>query len=416
MDESLLQAYVVYLGEHSHSSQLSPLEASKRATESHYELLGSSLMLLIKNSKEKVQDAIFYSYTHHINGFAAYLEVEEAMKVSGRACLRFSFRCCALREKVLFKHCFLFLWLEYPGVLSVIPNRGYTLHTTHSWEFLGLERDGRVPKHSLWRKARFGEDTIIANLDTGVWPEAQSFRDDDLGPIPSKWKGICQNDFDESFSCNRKLIGARYFNKAYEAVVGQLNDTFFSPRDYDGHGTHTLSTAAGGAVPGANIFGYGNGTAKGGSPRARVAAYKVCWPPVNGSECFDADIVAAFDAAIEDGVDVISVSLGGDPADYFRDGLAIGSFHAVRKGITVVCSAGNSGPQLATVSNLSPWMLTVGASTMNRQFPSSLIFDDKRVQVAFHHPPVLPLFSVHPYLIHIRFILISLFPFRSSST
>ena len=125
-------------------------------------------MLLIKNSKEKVQDAIFYSYTHHINGFAAYLEVEEAMKVSGRACLRFLFRCCALREKVLFNHCFLFLWLEYPGVLSVIPNRGYTLHTTHSWEFLGLERDGRVPKQSLWRKARFGEDTIIANLDTGI--------------------------------------------------------------------------------------------------------------------------------------------------------------------------------------------------------------------------------------------------------
>lgn len=43
MDESLLQAYVVYLGEHSHSSELSPLEASKRATESHYELLGSVL-------------------------------------------------------------------------------------------------------------------------------------------------------------------------------------------------------------------------------------------------------------------------------------------------------------------------------------------------------------------------------------
>nr|XP_009396094.1 PREDICTED: subtilisin-like protease SBT5.3 [Musa acuminata subsp. malaccensis] len=359
------QAYVVYLGEHSHSSELSPLEASKRATESHYELLGSVL-----EDKEKVQDAIFYSYTHHINGFAAYLEVEEAMKVS-----------------------------EYPGVLSVIPNRGYTLHTTHSWEFLGLERDGRVPKQSLWRKARFGEDTIIANLDTGVWPEAQSFKDDDLGPIPSKWKGICQNDFDESFSCNRKLIGARYFNKAYEVMVGPLNATFRSPRDYDGHGTHTLSTAAGGAVPGANIFGYGNGTAKGGSPRARVAAYKVCWPPVNGSECFDADIVAAFDAAIEDGVDVISVSLGGDPVDYFRDGLAIGSFHAVRKGITVACSAGNSGPQLATVSNLSPWMLTVGASTMNRQFPSSLILDNnKRIQGESLSPKGLPGNNAYPVI------------------
>ncbi|XP_065003697.1 subtilisin-like protease SBT5.3 [Musa acuminata AAA Group] len=351
------KAYVVYLGEHSHGSgSASSWEGSKRATESHYELLGSVL-----EDKEKVQDAIFYSYTHNINGFAAYLEEQVALKIS-----------------------------KYPGVVSVFPNRGYKLHTTRSWEFLGLERDGRVPKQSLWRKARFGEDTIIANLDSGVWPEAQSFKDDGLGPIPSKWKGICQNDFDESFSCNRKLIGARYFNKGYEALVGPLNATFKSPRDYDGHGTHTLSTAAGGFVPSANIFGYGNGTAKGGSPWARVAAYKVCWPPVNGSECFDADILAAFDAAIRDGIDVISVSLGGDPVDYFQDGLAIGSFHAVKKGITVVSSAGNSGPNLATVSNLSPWMFTVGASTMDRQFPSVIVFDDKRIKGESLSPKGLP--------------------------
>lgn len=182
----------------------------------------------------------------------------------------------------------------------------------------------------------------------------------------------------------RKLIGARYFNKGYEALAGPLNATLQSPRDYEGHGTHTLSTAAGAFVPGANIFGFGNGTAKGGSPRARVAAYKVCWPPVNGNECFDADILAAFDAAIGDGVDVLSVSLGGDPVDYFQDGLAIGSFHAVKNGIVVVCSAGNSGPKLSTVSNLSPWMLTVGASTMDRQFPTFLSFGDKRIKVSLH--------------------------------
>ena len=77
----------------------------------------------------------------------------------------------------------------------------------------------------------------------------------------------------------------------------------------------------------------GNGTAKGGSPKARVAAYKVCWPPINDSECFDADIMAAFDTAIHDGVDVLSVSLGGDPSNYFDDGLSIGAFHAVKHGI-----------------------------------------------------------------------------------
>lgn len=156
-----------------------------------------------------------------------------------------------------------------------------------------------------------------------------------------------------------------------------------STRDTDGHGTHTLSTAAGRLVPGANLFGYGNGTAKGGAPAAHAAAYKVCWRPVNGSECFDADIIAAFDAAIHDGVHVLSVSLGGSPADYFRDGLAIGSFHAARHGVTVVCSAGNSGPGAGTVSNTAPWLLTVGASTMDREFPAYLVLgNNKRIKVS----------------------------------
>jgi len=104
----------------------------------------------------------------------------------------------------------------------------------------------------------------------------------------------------------------------------------------------------------------------------------VCWRPVNGSECFDADIIAAFDAAIHDGVHVLSVSLGGSPAEYFRDGFAIGSFHAARHGVTVVCSAGNAGPAAGTVSNTAPWLLTVGASTMDREFPAYLVLDNKK--------------------------------------
>lgn len=175
----------------------------------------------------------------------------------------------------------------------------------------------------------------------------------------------------------RKLIGARYFNKGYATVVGPLNSTFNTPRDNEGHGSHTLSTAGGNFVAGASVFGLGNGTAKGGSPKARVAAYKVCWPPVGGNECFDADIVAAFDMAIHDGVDVLSVSLGGQPTPFFNDSVALGSFHAVKHGIVVVCSAGNSGPTPATVSNVAPWQITVGASTMDRDFRSYVILGNK---------------------------------------
>ncbi|XP_042500243.1 subtilisin-like protease SBT5.4 [Macadamia integrifolia] len=329
------KSFVVYFGAHSHGQKISP-SSLEVVSDSHYNFLASFV-----GSTQKAKDAIFYSYTSHINGFAATLEEEQANEIA-----------------------------KHPSVVSVFPNRGRQLHTTRSWDFLGLEKNGVVHRSSIWAKARYGEDTIIANLDTGLWPESKSFSDYGYGPIPSKWNGTCVDNSTNKVRCNRKLIGARYFNKGYAAAVGPLDSSNATARDSDGHGTHTLSTAGGDFVSGANVFGYGNGTAKGGSPKARVAAYKVCWPPVNGSECFDADILAAFDAAIQDGVDVISVSLGGDPGDYFTDGIAIGSFHAVKNGIVVVCSAGNSGPADGSVSNVAPWMITVGASTMDRQFPA----------------------------------------------
>lgn len=139
-----------------------------------------------------------------------------------------------------------------------------------------------------------------------------------------------------------------------------------SPRDFEGHGTHTLSTSGGNFVSGVDFFGLGRGTAKGGAPRARLAAYKVCW----SHGCSDADILAAFDAAINDGVDVISISISHAfflfVFPYFYDSIAIGSFHAVKHGIPVVGSAGNSGPSSETIQNMAPWLLTVAASTQDR--------------------------------------------------
>ncbi|EOA14961.1 hypothetical protein CARUB_v10028308mg [Capsella rubella] len=328
---ALKKSYIVYLGSHAHpTDQLSSAHLDGVA-HSHRTFLSSFV-----GSHQNANEAIFYSYKKHINGFAAVLDENEAAEIA-----------------------------KHPDVVSVFLNKGRKLHTTHSWNFMLLEKNGVVHKSSLWNKAGYGEDTIIANLDTGVWPESKSFSDEGYGPVPARWKGKCHKDV----PCNRKLIGARYFNKGYLAYTGlPSNASFETSRDYDGHGTHTLSTAAGNFVPGANVFGLGNGTASGGSPKARVAAYKVCWPPVNGAECFDADILAAIEAAIDDGVDVISASVGGDAGDYLNDGIAIGSFNAVKNGVTVVCSAGNSGPKPGTVSNVAPWIITVGASSMDREF------------------------------------------------
>ncbi|MQM21882.1 hypothetical protein Taro_054928, partial [Colocasia esculenta] len=323
-------SYVVYLGRHSYGREAS-MEDMKRAMDSHHSFLGSFL-----GSKEKAQEAMIYSYTKSINGFAAHLDEETAKEIS-----------------------------KSPEVISVFPNKLRKLHTVNSWEFLGLEKDGVVPDNSIWRRASYGRDVIIGNLDTGVWPESASFDDRGLGPVPSRWKGFCEEIADpkHKVTCNRKLIGARHF--------GQSNPggpfAFDSPRDFDGHGTHTLSTAGGALVRGANIFGIANGTAKGGSPGARVAAYKVC----DDRGCFDADILAGFDAAIHDGVDVLSVSLGGGPdGQYFSDSIAVGAFHAVETGISVVCSAGNDGPDNYTVSNGAPWLFTVAAGTAGREFVS----------------------------------------------
>ncbi|CAN1307525.1 Subtilisin-like protease SBT5.4 [Linum perenne] len=311
--------YIVYLGSHSHGggiAQLSnPDDVVQAVTQSHYTLLGSLI------GSERARDAMGYSYTWNINGFSAVLEEEEAAELSKR-----------------------------PGVVSVFLDRGRELHTTRSWDYMLLENNGAGHPGE--------EGTIVATLDTGVWPESKSFDDKGYGPVPSKWKGICQNNTKAGVPCN---------SKGYTRAGGKPEESFESARDSEGHGSHTLSTAAGNFVPQVKILNFTVGTAKGGSPKARVAAYKVCWPPIDGSGCFDSDILAAFDAAINDGVDVISVSLGGDPADYFEDSVAIGSFHAVRKGIDVACSAGNSGPALGTVSNIAPWITTVAASTLDRK-------------------------------------------------
>ncbi|GAV82229.1 Peptidase_S8 domain-containing protein/PA domain-containing protein [Cephalotus follicularis] len=148
----------------------------------------------------------------------------------------------------------------------------------------------------------------------------------------------------------------------------------------DGHGTHTASTVAGRHVANAAAFGgYGNGTASGGAPLAHLAIYKACWaipntPKVNGNTCFDEDMLAAIDDAIRDGVHILSISVGSaNPLPYTEDSIGIGALHAVKNNIVVACAAGNSGPTPSTLSNTAPWIITVGASSIDRMFFGPLL-------------------------------------------
>ena len=148
----------------------------------------------------------------------------------------------------------------------------------------------------------------------------------------------------------------------------------------DGHGTHTASTVGGRSVANVSALGgFAYGTASGGAPLARLAIYKVCWAipghsKADGNTCFMEDMLAAIDDAIGDGVHVLSLSIGTtQPVNYTDDGIAIGALHAIKKNIVVSCSAGNSGPGPGTLSNPAPWIITVGASSLDREFLSPVV-------------------------------------------
>ncbi len=170
------------------------------------------------------------------------------------------------------------------------------------------------------------------------------------------------------FACNSKLVGGEPFLETYNDVPDVEPDIYpDSARDSEGHGTHTASTAAGDIVASAPIFGVERGPISGVAPGAWVNSYKVCGP----DGCFSSDSVAAVEAALFDGVDVINFSISGG-SDPFSDPVELAFLDAYEAGIFVAASAGNSGPAAATADHLSPWVTTVGASTQTREFASDL--------------------------------------------
>ncbi|URE16241.1 Peptidase inhibitor I9 [Musa troglodytarum] len=301
---------------------------------------------------ETSQRPLLYTYNSVLHGFATTLTPLEAKIIS-----------------------------RIQGVIGVYKNRILELQSTRSPDFLGVTSSDSSVRPPTG-ESNSGQDVVIGLVDSGIWPESLSFDDSDLFPIGSKWRGTCENGtrFDAT-NCNNKLVGARFF-KAGIVAEGMLIDEdseFLSPRDANGHGTHTASTAAGSEVPGANLFGFANGTARGMASRARIAMYKACW---GYGSCSSADILAAMEMAIKDGVDILSLSIGSNiDAPYYDDPISIGAFAAVRNGIFVACAAGNNGPTESTVTNTSPWITTVGAGTIDRKFPARVTLGNGEVYV-----------------------------------
>jgi subtilisin family serine protease len=292
-----------------------------------------------------------YSYKYSFNGFAAELDAAKAARLQ-----------------------------RMQGVLSVSHDQVLQADTVSTPEFLGLSTPGGV-----WEKLggvkNAGEGVIIGIVDSGIWPESLSFSDRDkdgklvFHQIPG-WHGKCTpgEKFNASM-CNQKLIGAQWFNQGWGGAAGikaQFPSEFVSVRDAEGHGTHTASTAGGNNGVDASADGISLGQVSGMAPRARIAAYKVCWSTGGNCSALSSDSVAAIDQAVADGVDVINFSISGSLTS-FLDPVEVAFLYAARAGVFVAASAGNSGPGNFTVAHNSPWLTTVAASSHDRVFLASAV-------------------------------------------
>jgi hypothetical protein len=274
-------------------------------------------------------------------------------------------------------------------VASLAPDELKHVTATPSTSFLGLDGTGGV-----WDKIggldKAGKGIVLGDLDTGIAPENPSFAGSPLGTTAgaepylngttttfakadgATFTGVCQTG--EQFTatdCSTKVISARYFLAGFGAgkIGSAATGEYVSPRDGDGHGSHTASTAAGDARVPASVSGTSYGTITGVAPAAKIAVYKVCWSGPDPSAttddgCATSDLLAGIDQAVADGVDVINYSIGGGAAQTTVSPTDQAFLGAAAAGVFVSASAGNSGPGASTLDNASPWITTVAASTI----------------------------------------------------
>ncbi|WP_371664660.1 S8 family serine peptidase [Streptomyces sp. NBC_00280] len=323
----------------------------------------------LKQARDQVLDEVrgvtpLYSYQYVLNGFSAKLTGGQAAELA-----------------------------RTPGVVSLARSEANHLVAADTMAgtptattagslppadtvgFLGLKKPGGLYSKIPGGQRNAGEGMIIGLLDSGIDTDNPSLRAlpeprPDAEVIAKKWKGGCDPGDDPAHrvTCNNKVIGAQYFNKD---VFDPGQNDWPSPMDAEAHGTHTATTAAGFAdvpasVPDTAISGRISGTA----PAARIAAYKVCW----NSVCGTADIVAAMDRAVADGVDVINYSIAGafdEPANR-PEYMAL--FNAAKAGVFISAASGNSGP--GTAANGIPWVTTVAASTHDVGYRTTVTLGD----------------------------------------
>ncbi len=256
-----------------------------------------------------------------------------------------------------------------PSVLTVRADRRVRAATVHTPRLLGLT--GRV---GVWARtggvAGAGRGVVVGVLDTGIWPENPSFAGAAGVPRVPGFRGACQpGEQWPRATCGSKVVSARYFHRGLSSVTDIADEDYLSPRDGEGHGSHTAGIAAGRSGVPVTVEGERRGRASGMAPAAKIAVYKVLWSvrdPYTGALQtigVDSDVIAAIDRAVRDGVDVLNLPVAGSGPESFADPSNLALLNAASAGVFVAAAAGNSGPESATVRNLAPWVTTTAAST-----------------------------------------------------
>ncbi len=232
-------------------------------------------------------------------------------------------------------------------MMHMVLDRAVALHrVTDAWNEIGVDRAGAGVK--------------IAIIDSGIDSTRPGFQDTSL-TVPATYPRV-NNDTDTAYTNNKIIVARSYVN------LLPNHDPDTSARDHVGHGTALAMVAAGVRNDGPLA------TVTGVAPKAFLGNYKVFGTPGFNDSASDDAILKAIDDAVSDGMDVINLSLGSDLAPRLVDDLdAQAVERATKAGVIVVVSAGNSGPDLNTMSSpaSAPSAIAVGASTNDRTFASS---------------------------------------------
>ena len=213
-------------------------------------------------------------------------------------------------------------------------------------------------------RATAGAGIKIGDIDTGI-DETHPFFDPTGFSYPPgfpKCDAADSASHHEDQDCNyvsEKVIVAKvFYNKAQQQGL--------DAQAIQDHGTHTAGIAAGVTGKTAVVNGVSIDDMSGIAPGAWLGNYNVF--PGGVLNARSEDILNAVDEAIEDGMDVLNLSLGGSYHGN-NDLLAMGLDNAVDAGLVVAVAAGNSGPGQGTLESpgRARKIITVGAST-NKHF------------------------------------------------